>query len=166
MSYSRYRGAWTALGVGVVLAAAAHGASKPVHAHTTAASIPVPASSGRYSPASWAHSLLTAAKLPVTGCNLGAIEAWESAEGGAWENGATANPLDTTMPEPGSQPVNSVGVQSYRSWREGLDATVATLRNGDYPAILSALGNGGSAQRVADAVASSPWGTSAFEASC
>jgi hypothetical protein len=148
-----------ALGAGLI-----QGAHQPTSGKTAAAStMAITTPSGGWTPAGWARALLRDAHLPRTVCDRGAIEAWIGAEG---SNPAWRNLLDTTMPEPGSQPVNSVGVQSYRSWREGLDATVATLRNGDYPAILSALGNGGSAQAVADAVARSPWGTQSFQASC
>ena len=163
--YSRCRGAWAALGVGAVLAAAAHGASKPVHAHTLAASMTTSPASG-YSPGAWAHSLLAAADLPATRCNRAAIEAWETAEGGAWQNSAQDNPLNTTMPEPGSWLVNGDGVRGYVSWASGLRATVATLGNGDYPSVVAALENGQNAQAVANAVADSPWGTNRFEASC
>jgi hypothetical protein len=111
----------------------------------------------------WARSLLAAGGWPVTICNVGAIVAWERAEGStpAWRNF-----LDTTLREPGSHPVNSVGVQAYPSVREGLAATVATLRGGAYGPILTALANSDDAQAVADAVAVSPWGTEPFTATC
>jgi hypothetical protein len=119
-----------------------------------------------YTPRSWAVALVAAGGWPQTACNDNAITAWEDAEGGAFENDAEANPLDTTQPEPGSQAVNPVGVQAYPSWSEGFQATLATLANGDYGAILSALTAGDDAQAVADAVAGSPWGTGPFTASC
>jgi hypothetical protein len=111
----------------------------------------------------WARSLLAAGGWPVTRCNVGAIVAWERAEGStpAWRNF-----LDTTLREPGSHPVNSVGVQAYPSVQEGLAATVVTLRGGPYGPILTALANGDDAQAVADAVAATPWGTEPFTASC
>ena len=62
--------------------------------------------------------------------------------------------------------MNSAGVQAYPSWQAGFTATLATLGNGSYGPILSALSSGGSAQAVADAVAASPWGTSPFQAAC
>lgn len=124
------------------------------------------AAGGSYTPSSWAQAFLSGAGLPVTGCNVSAVTAWEAAEGGNWANSARFNPIDTTQPEPGSWPMNSVGVQAYPSWAAGLSATVTTLQNGNYPGIIAALQAGGSAQAVADAVAASPWGTSAFQASC
>jgi hypothetical protein len=103
--------------------------------------------------------------MPRTRCDLGAIEAWEREEG---TFALYRNPLDTTRRMPGSVPVpgNSAGVQHYASWRQGLHATVVTLRNGLYPGIESALRAGNDAQSVADAVARSPWGTARFQAEC
>jgi hypothetical protein len=123
-------------------------------------------SGATYTPSSWAAALLSAGGWPQTRCNLAAVTAWEQAEGGNWQNTAQFNPLDTTMPEPGSWGINSAGVQAYPSWRAGFTATLATLGNGNYGPILSALSSGASAQAVADAVAASPWGTSGFQASC
>ncbi len=111
---------------------------------------------------SWAQALLADAHLPLTSSNLAAMVAWEMAEGGNWYNGATCNPLDTTMPEPGATSMNWVGVKAYTSWTEGFTATLATLFNGDYEGILAALRRGNDAQAVADAVAASPWGTEPF----
>ena len=129
------------------------------------AAAPAPAGS-TYTPSSWAAALLSTAGLPQTRCNVAAVTAWEQAEGGNWANAARFNPLNTTQPEPGSQPMNSASVQAYPSWQTGLTATVATLGNGRYGPILTALKNGGDAQVVAAAVASSPWGTGAFTAAC
>jgi hypothetical protein len=119
-----------------------------------------------YTPRSWAVALLGAGGWPRTACNIGAITAWEQAEGGNWANAARFNPLDTTEPEPGSWSMNSAGVQAYPSWQSGFTATLATLGNGRYGAILSALAAGTSARAVAGAAAGSPWGTGAFPASC
>ena len=137
-------------------------------AHATTASVirgSIPGGSG-YTPSSWAAALLSAGGWPPTACNLGAIEAWEAAEGGNWENSAAYNPLDTTEPESGSSTMNSAGVRAYPSWQEGFAATLTTLDNGNYPGILSALSAGNSAQAVANAVAASPWGTGSFHATC
>lgn len=132
----------------------------PVAAGLAAAAVGDGAAAGD---AAWARLLLAAGGWPVTSCNTGAIVAWERAEGStrAWRNF-----LDTTLREPGSHPVNSVGVQAYPSVQEGLAATVATLRGGPYGPILAALAAGNNAQAVADAVADSPWGTEPFTASC
>jgi hypothetical protein len=55
--------------------------------------------------------------------------------------------------------MNSVGVKSYLSWDQGLDATVKTLMNGKYGGILAALQQGNNASGVLSAVNASPWGT-------
>jgi hypothetical protein len=145
-----------------VLAAAAH-ASAPGTGATLAADIP---GGGAYSPHTWAVALLTTTHLPLTACNVAAVTDWESAEGGNWQNSAAANPLNTTMPEPGSHSINSAGVQAYPSWPVGFTATVATLSNGDYPGILGALRAGDDAGAVAAEVGASRWGTGHFSASC
>jgi peptidoglycan hydrolase CwlO-like protein len=119
-------------------------------------------SSGEYTPESWARTLLSRCGLPVTSQNVKAIVAWEMAEGGNWANSAHYNPLNTTMSEPGATSINSVGVKAYTSWDQGFDATIATLNNGCYGVIISALKAGNNAQAVADAVGASPWGTSPF----
>ena len=58
--------------------------------------------------------------------------------------------------------MNSVGVKAYRSWSQGFEATIITLRNGYYERILAALRAGDDAVEVAHAVAASPWGTGNF----
>ena len=112
----------------------------------------------------WAVEFLTAIGEPVTGCNVGAITAWEAAEGGGVTNDAAYNPLNTARLEPGSWTVNSAGVQAFPSWSEGLAANVAAITNGLYGPVLAALRAGNDAQGVADAVGASPWGTSPFTA--
>jgi hypothetical protein len=156
--------AGTAVAVGLLLAL--------THSHPGAAASPamtartVSTSGDSYTPSSWAAALLSAGGWPQTRCNVAAVTDWEQAEGGNWQNSAAFNPLDTTMPEPGSWGMNSVGVQAYPSWQAGFTATLTTLGNGNYGPILSALDAGGNAQAVADAVAASPWGTSGFHAAC
>jgi peptidoglycan hydrolase CwlO-like protein len=145
--------------------AAARAAARAAAARA-AAQLPVGVSpgsvAGGYSPASWAHDLLKDAHFPQTRANQAAIVAWEMAEGGHWYNGATYNPLNTTMPEPGATSMNSVGVKAYTSWSQGFTATLATLFNGNYAGIIAALRRGTSGQAVANAVAASPWGTQPF----
>ena len=153
----------SAVTVGFLLAVSNGHAVTRGSAATTRVVIP---DGSAYTPSSWAGALLSAGGWPQTACNLGAIEAWERAEGGNWENSAAYNPLDTTQPETGSSAMNSAGVRAYPSWQAGFQATLATLENGNYPAILSALSAGDNAQAVANAVAASPWGTGAFQATC
>ena len=143
-------------------AAARAAAAAASQAAATTGTQPVTGTAGEYSPSSWARALLGYLGMPLTSQNLTAITAWELAEGGNWFNSARYNPLDTTMPEPGATVMNGVGVKAYTSWAEGFTATVATLHNGLYGAILAALQNGNDAVAVAAAVAASPWGTGAF----
>lgn len=161
---SSFRKQATVAGGVLVLLLAAHGSKG--HGGGILAELDSIGGAGQYTPASWARTLLRADGLPRTPCNVGAVTAWERAEGGHWANAARFNPLDTTQTEPGSQPMNSVGVQAYTSWRQGLRATVTTLNNGNYGAVLSALQSGDNAQAVAGAVGSSPWGTGGFQANC
>jgi len=104
----------------------------------------------------WCVSLLDRLGFPVTVENLHGLYAWIEAESNA---ASLLNPLATTMGAPGARIANSVGVKGYPNDDIGLDATVRTLRNGNYPAILDALARGDSAMRLVQAVAASPWGT-------
>ena len=113
-------------------------------------------------PTSWAQALLARVGDPVSAENVRAIVGWERAEGGHWANSARYNPLNTTQREPGSSSMNSVGVQAFTSWDQGLTATRTTLLNGRYGGILAALAAGSCATCVASAVGASPWGTGWF----
>lgn len=159
------KGAAIVAGLALAWYAHAHAGTAPAGRAADAAGVGVPSGSS-YTPRSWAAALLSSGGWPQSGCNLAAVTGWEAAEGGNWDNSARYNPLDTTQPEPGSWPMNSVNVQAYPSWAEGFTATLATLRNGRYGGILAALQSGNDAQAVADAVAASPWGTGPFSAGC
>ncbi len=74
----------------------------------------------------WAVTLLRTLGAPVCGNNLVSLVAWQSAENTA----ATWNPLATTLSAAGAQDFNGVGVKNYPSMLDGIDATVATLRDG------------------------------------
>jgi len=106
----------------------------------------------------WARQLLSRLGIKATNANVGALMAWARAEGGHWNNTAHYNPLNTTQSMPGATSMNSVGVKAYSSWDQGFDATVKTLQNGHYAAILSAL-KSGSAKDIVQAVVNSVWGT-------
>lgn len=120
-------------------------------------------SGSSYTPRSWARELLRIEGEPRNDCTMRGVLGWIRAEGSNW---SWRNPLDTTQPEPGSAPVNSVKVQAFTSWHASFKATDATLRNGLYGSILAALHAGSDAQSIADAVASSQWGTGSFTATC
>lgn len=103
----------------------------------------------------FARDVLARVGAPVTGENMRLMRAWVSSEGTA----ARFNPLATTKTAAGATAFNSVGVKNYTSYDQGVTATVQTLLNGRYPAVLSGLREGGDALKVADAIAASPWGT-------
>lgn len=107
----------------------------------------------------WAVRLLNRLDIQPRRQNVKALVGWQRAEGGH-TNGARFNPLNTTQPMPGAGNTGTQGnIKVYRNRRQGLRATVKTLRNGRYDNILGALREG-SAQDVASAIGSTPWGTS------
>lgn len=125
---------------------------QPTQSATTPTATP---GAGAPDTGNFASDLLTGLGVPVTPENLRVIDAWMRAEGGASHN----NPLNTTQGAPGASDFNSVGVKTYTSYQQGLQATIQTLTNGLYSNILDALRSGTSAKAVADAIAASPWGT-------
>jgi len=95
-------------------------------------------SQGQVTPKSWAESVLKAGGWPRTDANIQSLIAWALNEGG----GGEFNPLNTTEPEPGAGSFNSVGVRNYKSWQQGIAATVATLQSSDYTDITYSLSKG------------------------
>lgn len=87
----------------------------------------------------WIISMLTALGALPTAANIKSITNWIHQETPSWPPLTKNNPMNTTQPEPGSKSVNSVGVQAYPSAAIGINATVTTLENGRYPAIVAAL---------------------------
>lgn len=115
-------------------------------------------------PEDFAKTLLAYNGWPETQSNVDYLVAWQAAEGGNWDNNAAYNPLNTTQSAPCSTgTINSAGVQSFNSWKCGVQATSATLNNGQYPAIVTALQNGTASQAFATSSAftsqTSTWGT-------
>lgn len=104
----------------------------------------------------WAGQMLRALGMNVIPGAVNALVHWAQMEGGHWNNAATYNPLNTTYREPGSHSINSVGVQAYTSWNQGIAATANTLSS--YSGILAALRVGDYAG-VGSALLRSPWGT-------
>ena len=103
----------------------------------------------------WQNAILGGVGAPVTPENVQLMNAWAQAEGG----GASNNPFNTTEPAQGATSYNSVGVQNYQTPQQGIAATIATLQNGRYGNVLSALQAGNNPMAVAQAIAASPWGT-------
>jgi hypothetical protein len=110
----------------------------------------------------WAEDLGRLARWPLVTNLLISLVAWETAEGGGFDNEARNNPLNTTEPMAGSTTVNDVGVRAYASYNDGLEATLETLNNGDYAALLLALTHGVVPATVATLIGDSPWGTPAY----
>lgn len=103
--------------------------------------------------AEWALQVLSDGGWPTPGAQAGLVaQAVEEGSHAAW------NPEDTTEPEAGARAYNAAGVRDYTSETQGIEATLATLDNGDYPQVLAALKRG-SAPAYVQAVANSPWGT-------
>jgi hypothetical protein len=109
-------------------------------------------------------SILKGIGAPITDENMKFFYAWRQAEGGKAKN----NPFNTTQPKPNSTFYNCLkkgisgcksGVRNYMSSRDGIDATVKTIKNGRYQNIIDALKSGDSAEKAAQALKSSPWGT-------
>jgi hypothetical protein len=90
------------------------------------------------------------------------FRAWAQSEA----SGAKHNPFATTQRMPGSTThintngtPNSAGVQDYKTWQQGVDATSKTIRSGRYGSLLTALRAGKSALAMARGLRDSPWGT-------
>ena len=93
-----------------------------------------------------AEDILTAAKLPVTDANVAVITTMARGEG---MDPSTNNWLATTTPEPGSGQFNSVGVQTFPSYSEGVDATARTLLNGNYKGMVELMQSGADLKTIA-----------------
>lgn len=109
------------------------------------------------SPSDFALATLSRLGIEPTADNLRAMVAWVKQEGGHWHNSAKYNPLNTTHNLPGSGDTGVQGnISVYQNWGQGVDATVATLRNGKYDEILAKLKNG-TWEEIVDAISASPW---------
>ena len=95
----------------------------------------------------WAAAVVGGIQAPNSPTNQASLQGWTAQEKlgqhpappiGPWAI-QWNNPLNTTQPWPGAIDVNPVGVKQYRSLTDGAGATVATLTNGRYPAIVAAL---------------------------
>jgi murein DD-endopeptidase MepM/ murein hydrolase activator NlpD len=112
----------------------------------------------------WAAGLLTKLGAPVNDAAINALTTWMRHEGGHWKNSANYNPLNTTLSLNGSSSMNSVGVQSYKSWEDGYAATVGTLTGKNasergYAGIVNALRSGQSTEQILSAINNSAWMT-------
>jgi hypothetical protein len=98
--------------------------------------------------------------IPFTNQSMIKFMAWEQQEGGNWNNSAKYNPLNTTLALPGAGNTGAQGnIKVYRSWEQGVEATVKTLQGGAYAGILANLRGSGDLASFESAVNASPWGT-------
>lgn len=168
----RYRGRNTtrdrAIGVGIaaVLIAAAGKTAAP-HGHASparTASIVIPSGGSLDTRAGWASAFLAADSLPETACNLSAVIAWETREGGGFGNQAAFNALNVNPgPDAGWPGREAIGAWAFPTAADGLLYTVRTLNNGYYGGIIAALRAGNSAQAVCNAIMASPWAASRYD---
>ncbi len=111
----------------------------------------------------WEDAVLVVLGLPDSSENVLFLTTWHNYEQSACRN----NPLNTTEPWPFAVNCNSVGVKSYASTSDGAKATVATLRNGNYPDVIAALrtGNPFAYAAISQVAAQlTKWGTPLFAA--
>lgn len=108
----------------------------------------------------WAKDLLTELGDPLTASNVSYLESWQAAES---PSGYGYNPLGTKQTEAGSVNANSAGVQAFKSWAQGLQATVTTFTAyAGNSALLSRLHQGNATVAQLDAAqASGSWATGA-----
>lgn len=101
-------------------------------------------------------AILTGIGAPVTPENLKFLYAWRQSEGKA----ANFNPFNTTWKMEGSVPMNSAGVQVYKSAQDGLNATIKTLSKPAYNCITNGLRQNIGADKIAAcSQALHTWGT-------
>lgn len=81
------------------------------------------------------RAILSAIGAPQTQANINSMSAWIQHET-PWPPVAKFNPMNTTLPMPGSTCFNSVCVRNYVSWAQGIEATARTLLGG-YSCIVS-----------------------------
>jgi hypothetical protein len=116
-------------------------------------------------PQDFAVALLGELGAPDTKQNVTDVTAWVESEGGNWNNTASFNPLDTTLPEPGSKSfdpnASNPDIQAYTSWAEGLEATVSTLEDSNpaygYQAIIDAIDGDKGWNALVNALKASSW---------
>lgn len=88
----------------------------------------------------WRKALLRKIGARPTQQNLAFLATWQRWEGGHTNNSARYNWLNTTHGHGTS--INSDGVKSFGSFKEGITAMAETLRNGRYGDLLDAFHSG------------------------
>lgn len=100
----------------------------------------VPDVSASASQTTWNTDLLKAIGAPASAANLQSLANWEAKEEPTNDWAHWNNPLNTTVGA--GTPMNSAGVQQFSTLQEGLNATAATLEQGNFQAIRMALISG------------------------
>jgi hypothetical protein len=121
--------------------------SNPAPSSTSTSSSPGSPSSNAPAPTDASETAFIDAVLkglgaPTSTANVNSLAAWFRHEFPSWPPLAANNPMASTQPMPGSTTYNSAGVQNYPNAQEGVQATVNTLTNGNYPCIVAALKSG------------------------
>jgi hypothetical protein len=119
-------------------------------------------------------AVLTDLGAPATDANIASVTAWVRHET-SWPPVAASNPLNSTLPEPGSADFNTIvlasggaiHVQNYPDAAEGAAATAATIANGSYPHIVASLAGGtGLCGDTAAAADFATWSGNGYSAVC
>ena len=108
----------------------------------------------------WASGVLTGLGASVSTAAVDALWAWSNAETAPYDLMRWNNPINTTERWPGSTSANAAGVQRFPTVQDGVGATVATLKNGYYPIVVSHLVDGVPREQWGDACTElGRWGT-------
>ena len=110
----------------------------------------------------WATAFLKECSLSATNVTLQATLAWMVSEYAIevpLNQRALNNPLDTKEPYPNATDFHNLGVKNYATMEDGLSATLRTIENGDYSAILEAYVNATNPFDITNAIVASPWGS-------
>jgi hypothetical protein len=133
---------WAVLGVAAAVVFYAGGKQHPgapVAGHATAVQVAAGSENAFF------RGMLADLEAPATPADMRSLEAWFLHEWPSWPPRAGNNPMDTTLPAPGSTAFNTFGpnlhVQNYPSATEGAQMTAQTLLGG-YPLIVAALRSG------------------------
>ena len=105
---------------------------------------------GGNQPNQWAADFLKAIGAPTSNTNLSVVIDWMNHESGG--GGGLYNPLNTTLVWPGSTPLNSVGVQNYQSWKDGIAASAQTFTTGRWLNVAKTFQTDAGAQSIEDAI--------------
>lgn len=114
----------------------------------------------------WAKAVITKLGGSPNADSIDAMLTWMAHEGGHWNNTAGYNPLNTTRKMSGDTlmdggPGRAAGVRHYRSWQQGIEATVLTLtekaKARGYDKITHAIQTGADKDTILNAIANSAW---------